>query len=274
MGNRIKLLPANNVVGTGLATIDLSNLLGYSIERIILKLSGTSLTKAMLAGIQIKANAKIIYDTNGSRRDASLQYRGITANAGFLTLDFSEIRSKTEIGQSLGSIDTTAGIANLKLEISIAGATAPAIDGWAEVDRPQVDPAQAPTRILIAKVHSSTITIGASGTFSLPVPHLSPQDGGSMFKRILFFSANMTALVIKKNGIVIEDSTKALNDFNQAEYRKVPQAGMYVYDPIVDDNQSQLLNTRNAQTMEVLGTFSAGETITIESEVLEPLGAF
>lgn len=274
MGNRLKLLPANNVVATGLATIDLSNLLGYSIERIVLKLSGTALTKAMLSSIQIKANAKIIYDTNGSRRDAAMQYRSISANAGYLTLDFSEIRSKTEIGQSLGSIDTTAGIANLKLEIGIAGATAPQIDGWAEVDRPQVDPAQAPTRGLIAKVHSTTITIGAAGTFSIAVPHLSPQDGGSMFKRILFFSANMTALVIKKNGIVIEDSIKAMNDFNQGEYKKVPQAGLYVYDPIVDDNQSQLLNTRNAQTMEVLATFSGAETITIEAEVLEPLAAF
>jgi hypothetical protein len=84
----------------------------------------------------------------------------------------------------------------------------------------------------------------------------------------------MTGLLIKKNGIVIEDSIKALNDFNEGEYRKVPQPSLYVFDPIVDDNQSQVLNTRDAQTMEVLGTFSAGETVTIEVEVLEPLAAF
>ncbi len=274
MGQRIKLQPFNNVNNTGLATCDLANLLGYSVKRIILALAGTTFTKAMLASIQIKANSKIIFDSTGPRRDTAMQYRSITANAGFLTLDFSEMKARTQIGQHLGDLDTTAGIANLKLEIQINGATAPLLSGWAEVGRPQVDPAQAPTRPLIARVHASTITIGAAGQFSLPVPHMDIAAGGSMFKRILVFSANMTALQIKKNGIVIEDSTKALNDFNQTEYGRTPQAGLYVYDPIIDNNQSGVLNTRDAQTMEVLGTFSAGETITIEVETLEPLAAF
>jgi len=274
MGARIKLLPFNNVVATGLATLDLSNLLGYAIERLILNLGGTTFTKAMLTSIQLKANGKVIYDTTGSRVDARNQYRGIQANGSFLTLDFAEIRSKTELGQNLGAIDTTAGITSLKLEIQVNGATAPSLQGWAEVNRPQIDAAQQATRNLIAKVHNSTITIGAAGTFSLPVPHMDVAGGGSIFKRIAFFSANMTGLLIKKNGITIEESTKGLNDYNQSEYRKVPQASLYVFDPIVDDNQSQVLNTRDAQTMEVLGTFSGGETITIEVEVLEPLQAF
>jgi hypothetical protein len=274
MGGRIKLLPANNVVASGVATIDLSNLIGFTIERLILNLGGASFTKAMITMIQLKANGKIIWDTTGPRRDAAMLYRGIINNASFLTLDFAEIRSKTELGQNLGCIDTTVGISNLKLEVTISGATTPTLAGFAETNRPQIDQAQANTRSLIAKIHSSTLTIGAAGTFSLPVPHLSPQDGGSLFKRIMVFSSNMTALVIKKNGIVIEDSTKAMNDFNQAEYRKSPQTGLYTYDPIVDDCLSQLLNTRDAVTMEVLGTFSGAETITIESELLEPLGAF
>lgn len=274
MGIRIKLLPFNNVVATGLATLDLSNLLGYCVERISLQLGGGAFTKAMMTGIQLKANGKIIYDTTGSRRDSAMQYRGITANAGFLTLDFSEIRSKTELGQSLGALDTSAGITNLKLEVQIAGATTPTLQGYAEVSRPQLDAASLPYRSLIGKVHASTISIGAAGTFSLPVPHISPQDGGSIFKRIAFFSANMTGLVIKKNGVVVEESIKALNDYNQTEYRKTPQAGLYMTDFIIDDNQSQVFNSRDAQTIEVLGTFSGAETITMESEVLEPLGAF
>lgn len=274
MGLRLKCLPFNNVVANGVATLDLSSLLGTTIERITLQLGGTSLTKAMLTSIQLKANGKIIYDTTGSRVDTRMQYRGITANAGFLVLDFSEIRSKTELGQSLGSIDTTRGITSLKLEINIAGATAPTLQAYAEVDRPQVDAAQSSTRDLIARVHPSTQTIGGSGQFSLAVPHFSVADGGSIFKRITIFSANMTGLLIKKNGVVVEENIKALNDFQQTEYKKVPQAGVYMMDFIVDDNQSQALNTRDAQTMEILGTFSAGETIVVEVEVLEPLGVF
>jgi hypothetical protein len=273
MGVNIKLMPFNNVVATGLATLDLNNLLGFTVERLTFQLGGT-FTKAMITGIQLKANGKVIWESNGSRQDARLQYRGITANASFLTIDFSELRSKTELGQNLGAIDTTAGISNLKLELSIAGATAPTIQGWAEVNRPQVDPAQIATRNLIAKIHNSTVTIGAAGTFSLAVPHFFPADGGSLFKRISIFSANMTGVLIKKNGIVIEETVKALNDFRQTEYRKTSQSGLYVVDFIQDDNQSQVLNTRDAQVMEFLATFSAGETITIESELLEPLNAF
>ncbi|PJC99793.1 hypothetical protein GQ37_005660 [Janthinobacterium sp. BJB1] len=274
MGLRLKCLPANNVVNNGVATIDLSSLLGTTVERIALQLGGTALTKAMLTSIQMKANGKIIYDTSGSRVDTRMQYRGITANAGFLVLDFSEIRSKTELGQSLGSLDTTMGVTSLKLEITIAGATAPTLQAWAEVDRPQVDAAQSSTRGLIARVHSSNQTIGGSGQFSISVPHFTPTEGGSIYKRIAIFSANMTGLLIKKNGVVVEENVKALNDYQQQEYRKVPQAGLYMMDFITDDNQSQALNTRDAQTMEILGTFSAGETIVIEVEVLEPLGVF
>ena len=273
MGARLKLYPFNNVVGTGLATLDLNNLLGYTIERITFNLGGT-FTKAMITGIQFKANGKVIWDSNGARQDARMQYRGISASANFLTLDFSEIRAKTELGQNLGAIDTTIGIANLKLEMQISGATAPTIQGYAEVSRPQIDPAQRATANLISRIHSTTITIGAGGTFSLPVPHAEVSAGGSLFKRWAIFSANMTGILIKKSGITVEESTKALNDFQQLEYKKVPQAGLYMVDFIVDDNQSQIFNTRDAQTLEILGTFSAGETITIESEVLEPLGAF
>jgi hypothetical protein len=273
MGARIKLLPFNNVVATGLATLNLSNLLGYTIERMTLVLGGT-FTKAMMTSIQIKANGKVIWDSTGGRRDAAMQYRGITANAGFLTIDFSEIRSKTELGQNLGAIDTTMGISSLTMEVQISGATAPTLSGYAEVNRPQIDPAQASTRNLIARVHSSTITIGAAGQFQLPVPHLDVAAGGSLFKRINIFSANMTGFLLKKNGIVVEENIKSLNDFTQTEYRKVSQAGLYVIDFISDDNQSQIFNSRDAQTIECLGTFSAGETITIESEVLEPLTAF
>jgi hypothetical protein len=274
MGARIKLYPANNVVAAGLATIDLSNLLGFTVERMVLQLGGTAFTKSMITSWQLKANSKIVMDSTGASADSRQQYRGITANAAFLTIDFAEIRAKTENGQNIGCIDTTAGISSLKLELTIAGATAPTLAGWAEVSRPQVDPTQAPTRNLISRIHRSTITVGAAGTFALPVPHLAVADGGSIFKRIAIFSANCTGVQIKKNGIIIEDSIKALNDYQQNEYKKVPQAGLYMVDFIVDDNQSQALNTRDAQTMEFLGTFSAGETITIEAELLEPLAAF
>ena len=269
----VRCLPFNNVAANQTATLDLNNLLGYTVERIILILGGT-FTKAQMTSIRLLANGKVIWDTTGTRTDTRMQYRGIGAVATALTLDFSEIRSKTQLGQNIGAIDTTVGIQNLRLEIAIGAATGPTLIAFAEVAPPQTRPEDQPTRALIARIHEATFTVGAAGQFALPVPHFNVAEGGSLFKRINFFSANMTGLLIRKNGVTVHETTKAFNDFNQPEYRRVAQASLYVADFILADNQSEILSTRDAQTVECLGTFSAGETIGICSEVLEPLAAY
>lgn len=274
----IKLNPANNVVVSGVANIDLNNLLGYSVEKIFLQLGGTALTKAMITSIQLKANGKIIWDTDGSKLDACLTYRGRTADAAMLELDFQENTARSKLGMLGGSLDTTLGIKNLRLEVTIAGATAPTLAGYAEVARPQVGPEFANLRPLIARRHRVTQTIGAAGTFPLAVPHLDPVAGGSIFKRIALFSANCTAVQTFRNGILEHDSVKAINEYRQKVYKKVPQASLYMIDSIVDDLQEdRVLDTRPASgctTAQVMATFSAGETITIEVETLEPLDVY
>src|SRR3990170_1402503 len=102
-----KLTPFDNVVATGVATLDvLTNIGGKVLNRIILTLGGGALTKAMLTAIQLRASdadkgGKLIFDSTGARTDSRMQYRGIAANAAFLTLDFNEIRSKSVKGQKL-----------------------------------------------------------------------------------------------------------------------------------------------------------------------------
>ena len=274
----IKLLPFNNVVASGVANADLSNLLGYSVEKIVLQLGGTSLTKAMLTGIQLKVNGKIIFDSDGSKTDARMSYRSYTADTAFLVIDFLENRARSKLGLLGGALDTTLGVKNARLEVTIAGATAPTLAGWAEVSRPQISADMANLRPLIARVHRVTQTIGAAGTFPIQVPHLDPNAGGSLFKRIHIFSANMTALQVYRNGIVEHDSIKALNDFRQKIYGETPQTSLYAYDPIVDNLQEdRVFDTRPASgctTAQLMGTFSAGETITVEVETLEPLDVY
>lgn len=268
-----------NVVAAGVAVSDLRHLFGYTVERIFLKLGGTALTKAMLTSIQLKANGKVIVDSAGSQADLRMSFRGITANAAYLTIDFLELRAKTKLGMMGGALDTTLGIKDLRLEVTIAGATAPTLAGWAEVSIPQLTPEYQNVRPLIAKIHRNTQTIGAAGTFALQVPHLDPNAGGSIFKRIAVFSSNMTGGRIERNGIREWDlDTKAANDFNQVEYGRATQAGLWMFDFVVDGLQEdRVLDTRPAarcNTAQAYGTFSAGETIIVESEVLEPLDVY
>ena len=275
----LQLNPFQNVVASGVAICDLRSLFGYTIERLILQLGGGALTKAMLTSIQLKANGKVIWDSTGSAADARQQYRGITANAAFLTIDFLELRARAKNGLVGGSLDTTLGIKDLRLEVTIAGATTPSLNGYAEVSTPQVGPEFQYLRPLIARVHRLTQTIGAAGTFPLVVPHLDPNSGGSIFKRIAIFSSNCTGVRVERNGIREYDlASAAANNYNQTEYAKATQAGLWMCDFVVDNVfEDRVLDTRpgaKCATAQVFGTFSAGETITIESEVLEPLDVY
>lgn len=275
----LRLQPFNNVVANGQANTDLRHLFGYGIQRIALNLGGTAFTKSMITQLQLKANGKVIVDTDGAKLDARQKYRGIAADNGFLVLDFMEIKAKTKLGMEGGTLDTTAGIRDLRLELSIAGATAPTLQGVAEVSTPQVSPEYSAIRPLIARVHRVTQTIGAAGEFALTVPHLDPNSGGSIFKRIAVFSANMSAARVERNGVrELDVISKAYNDFTALEYEKTPQAGLFMLDFIQDNVlEGRILDTRPAAgctTCQIYGTFTAGETITIEVEVLEPLDVY
>lgn len=270
---RIKLLPFNNQGGNGLMTCDLSNLKGYTIDRIVLSLGGTAFVKSNISLFQVKANTKIIYDDTGSSIDARMKYRGIFDAAGFFTLDFSEIRSKTIVGQQLGSLDTTFGIDQLSLEVTVTGATAPTLVGWAEVSAPQMNALgkHVPEAALIAKVLRYQHVFAAGGSaLAFQVPYGS--KGGSLVKRIHFqHTGKLTGVQLKKNGLVIDDTVDVLNAFNLQEFQRVPQANVYTLDFIKDGNQSNALNTANANTFEIYGNLTAADNVTVVLETLDTL---
>lgn len=271
-----QLVPFQNVVATGTATLDvLANIGGKVINRLVLTLGGTALTKAMLSSVQLRASdgdkgGKLIFDSTGSRTDARQQYRGIAANAAFLTLDFNEIRSKTVKGQKLGSIDSRL-LRTLALEVGITGATAPTLTAHAEFDEPGdydklYEPAE---RGLIGKCLAQTYNFAAAGTFPVKLPY--GLGGGSLIKRLHFHGATVTAVEVRRDGLVIHQTADALNDFIQGEYARTPQAAVYTVDFIVDGNQSYALNAATAQSLEVYVTVSGAGNVILEMEMLDPL---
>ena len=111
------------------------------------------------------------------------------------------------------------------------------------------------------------------------MPHLDPNAGGSIFKRIHVHSANMTGARVERNGIKEWHVTAAAdNNFNQTEYGRAAQTNLFPIDFILDGLQEdRVLDTRPAArctTAQVFGTFSGAETVTIEAEVMEPLDVY
>lgn len=258
----IKNLPFTNVVANGVATVSLP--VGMSYNRILLQLGGT-FTKAMITDIKVRLNGKVIFQNTGSRLDLINTYRKRGVSANFLVIDFVEPGAKDMSEQYIGNINTAQGVSSLTMEVTIAGATSPTLDSWAEVGPP------APLGV-VAKQLLFTTSFGGSGKF--PFKLIDVANRGAIVKRVHFaHGGNVQALEVKKNGIVIHDNvTTAVNTFYQADYNKTAQTNLYTYDPCVDDNYTNAVKTQDMVSLEFNLTTGAADTVTAVIEVLDLLG--
>lgn len=280
MQKQIALDPFQNVVATGVAICDLNKLLGTCLEKLTLTLGGTAFTKAMITKIELKANGKVIFETDGSKLDASNLYRGFSTDATILKLDFMDRKAVTVNARQAGAWDLSveSKITSLRLEVTIAGATAPTLIGFADVSAPTSDPAEAGIRFLGLRRHRATVVIGAAGTYAIPVPHLDPAGGGSNYRGIYLYAANCTAIKTMREGVTEHDLLKLQNEAAQKDNFRVPQASLIAFDPVQDGTLGgRTWDTRpgsGVRSAQFYATFSAGETITVETEELIPLAAY
>jgi hypothetical protein len=273
----VDLEPFENVVATGVATVTWGKLVGRTVDRVILQLGGGALTKAMLTSIRILANEKVIFDDTGARTDDRQEYRGLTAAAAFLTLDFNEIRAHNDMNKVAGALDTIAsGIKKLTAEVTITGATTPTLTAQAMVHASPQSADQNFNR-LIAKVLQKTRNYGAAGEFPFELGYM--RHPLSLLKRVHFFGSTVTAVRIKVttriNGSQVTDeifkATDAQNDQIQIEYQRVPQANVYHVDFMVDGDVRESLKLGEVESLECYVTVSGAGNVTAVSELLDPL---
>lgn len=270
------------VPATGVAVFDLNNLLGTCLESLNLDLSGGAFTKSMITGLILKANNKIIWESDGSKHDLAELFKGYLAagDATKLCINFMEQKARTPMAFQAGAIDLSpsSGITNLKLEVTIAGATTPALGGVAEVSAINTDASEAAIRYLFKRRHRAPQSINAAGKFAIIVPHMDPAGGGSLYQRIGVITSLYTNVQVMWNGTVQLDLTKAQIEFMQKKAGRVPQAGFLCLDFLLDNIQSgRLFDTTpggGCQSAQVYLTVSGAETITVETEELLALNAY
>ena len=238
-------LPFSNVVASGTATNQVTP--GRTVENLRLKLGGTSFTKAMISGIKIKANGKVIVEGTGSDIDKINAYRGHVADAAFLDLFFADYQLNNELDRMVGAFDTSVGISNITSEITIAGATAPTLSPILIESAAQKASTgeAAPFAPLISKLLRYPFNIATGGRLPVNVP-FGPQSG-SIIKRLhVFHGGNMTGATVKEDGLVVHESVKAENEYEQKRFGRVPQANVYTLDFVADGDIRKALDTRNA----------------------------
>jgi len=247
-------LAFSNVVATGVASCLLP--IGRTIERITMVLGGTTFNETHMTSIKLRANGKVIIDVTGTELKKINAFRGIVSSAGFLTLDFTEIFGRDRLDQVVGGFDTSKGIAQLSLEVSIAGATAPTLNAYiSESDRQAGGYSP-----IISKILRYPFQTSAAGVLPIQLP-FGPQQGSVIKRMHLLHSVanNITNAVVKQDSVVIWEASRALNEALQVEHKKVPQANFMTVDFTLDNNQSNAFDTRDARSLELLPTFGAAE---------------
>lgn len=264
-------LPFSNVVATGVATNNITP--GRTVENFRLKLGGTTFTKAMITLLKVKANGKVIIEGAGSDLDKMNAYRGEATSASFLDVQFADYVMQAELDRMVGAFDTSLGIQNITTEVTIAGATAPTLTPILVESANQKDNQgnAAPFASLISKVLRYPYNIATGGRLPVTVPFGA--QNGSIIKRLhVFHGGNMTGATVKQDGLVIHESVKAENEFDQTKAGRVPQTNVYTIDFTLDGGIKKALDTRDARSLEWLFDFSAADTGTVYVEYLDPLG--
>lgn len=264
-------LPFSNVVATGPATNNVTP--GRTLEVLRLKLGGTTFTKSMIPSIKLKANGKVILEATGTQLDKVNAYRGEATNAAFLDLQFADYTMLGEVDRMVGAFDTGLGISNITTEVQISGATAPQLTPILveSANQKTSTGAMAGFAPYIAKLLSYPYSVASGGKLPLSVP-FGPQNGAIIKRMHVFHGGNMTGATVKQDAIVVHESVKAENEFDQTKAGRVPQAGCYTIDFVLDGNVSKALDTRDAKSLEWLFDFSAADNGTVLVEYLDPLG--
>lgn len=260
-----------NVVATGTATANITP--GRTIEKITLKLGGTTFTKAMITALKVRANGKVIIDTTGTILDKLNAYRGVAQDANYLEIFFADFSKMSEFDRQVSSFDTSIGVANLTVEATISGATAPTLEMKLIESGAQKDHtgAAAPFAPLLRKYLSYPWQMATGGTLPFIVPF--GQQSGAIIERLhVVHTGNMTGATVKQDSLVILENVLAENVHELTAQGNTPQTNYYTLDFVADGNIRKALDTRDAKSLEWLFTFSAADNGTVIVEYLDTLG--
>ena len=275
------LEPFQNVAATGHFVLNSKLVLGNVVERVVLQLGGTSLTKAMLTNLTVRLNGKVVFGpVSGTHLDLMQRYLLLVNDAARLTIDFTEPVARAITGQLMGAIHTNAaGVTDFTIEGDITGATAPTLAAYAVLRSPAsmtpergFDPATFP---LIRALIPTTVTETAAGEFQHDLNYGA--RGDSLIKRIFIMSTICTSFKVKQDSLdIYEGISTALAGYLQGEYGRDDQSGMIVWDPLADGNQSDAIVTRGGagreSVFQFLFTASGAGVHTCFSDVYTTLG--
>jgi len=232
-------------------------------------------TLAQLDELRILANGEVIQRyVELTELDSVNQYEGRAAAGGVIMLDFDRYNLRTRDAEEITSLGTGLPrgdqpgqdpnpISTLTCEIDInAAAVAPTLSARAIQSLPRISG-------LVKKVRKYTYTAGAAGEFEIAdIP-----KRGIINKLVVGNHAviGVTRIEIERDNFVIFDRTAAENIVIQTDGVRVPQAGYVVADPTEGGNGAEGFELGGVQDFRVRLTLTAGGSVPLIVETLEPI---
>lgn len=271
--------PMQQVVGVAAGSIATLRVPAEAFTLVGLKLN-LNFLKSLIDRVRVKVGSRVIWDLTYAQLNAINNYKNEADNTKVLYLNFVERDQTIFPVKEVGGLDLMAllPLGEVYFEFYInASAVSPTIDAVGYFEGMQRNPA-------VLKYVPFSFTTSASGRFTLPL-----NMRGAVMKRIWIHysgtawtgttNGNVNRMEIKKNGLVFFDQTDLGNRFDQANFKKVPQAGVYVVDFIVDNNHDAHITTmrRLDNGALIYDTFefnayitdAGGATVTAIAEVLD-----
>lgn len=204
--------------------------IGWTYHDIYLAYSGVTL--AQIDEVRVLANSEVIFRAVGADLDSIGQHDGRAAAGGILTIPFDRFGLLNRTAEEETSLPTGVAdrdgriIRTLDLEVDIdAAAVGTALSATLEVSRPA--PGKGPGTVL--RLEKFVRSIAGAGT--LQIHDLPKGDERHLaINRIFFFSAQCSAVEVKRDGTIVFDRTATLNARLLNDGVRASQANVFALD--------------------------------------------
>lgn len=268
MLHRPMKLPSMSAVQAG-ATASLNIPVGPTYRQLFLlyKKAGVDATEAQmgtdLTKIRLKINGIVRFEISAADYIKLIKDQGFTINAGELPIFLSRPTARTPQLEEDGAWGT-ANVGTFTLEVDIAsGAGTITLEAaaWTTADRRPLNG--------IIQLLPYTFQAATGGQFEVST---LPRGNGDLWSLYLFTS-NTTGFEMEIDGVKISDAPMSVITNSRKWTGRVPQAGLFVFEPTWLDRGEDRIPLAGAQDFRVKLTLSGAETIRIYMEtVIAPLG--
>jgi len=266
MRHTLQQLDNVSIVWGGKTTIHLDT--GAVLSEIVL---GTNLNNNQLLQVQVKLKGDVIYDLTGEDLRMLEAYKNKALPNGTFVIPFDDMSGKTEDGQNLTGLVTTAQD-NLTLILKIGAKTAqqdtdgvnPQIGGFIRQRARKVIGGELEVRTLMPRKYVLDIDASATG-----MNNFSTFPRGPRIQRMHMKSANITSLIVKHNRLERWNMLTTQSDLMLSRFGRTKQDGYMHFDAIASGfNLMDSLQTAGS-SFEIKPTVSQAGNIPVLFEVLE-----